>query len=286
MRDQLLPFAVDQATFDQWSAARAARRLKTVPAAVQLTVTGAAKTDEAVMRRLMQPRSVRHSGSRRSMRRSPNWAGWTDTSAWPGASSPPGRTPCCTSTRCRRSTARRFSSLAPVSRTRPGTSSASASPAGISPTTCSGQGLKRDWMRSIGSDPGLGVAWYRPIGSSRVFIEPNAGVEAQTLSFIQDDRTVATYRQTRSSLGTDIGVNIGRLDDIRLGMRLVATRRVGANRRSGSADAEGTAGSGHSALDARWPGQPGRRLTRNLRVGRRALLHGRAGSRRVAKALS
>ena len=31
MRDQLLPLAVDQAAFDQWATARAARRLKTVP---------------------------------------------------------------------------------------------------------------------------------------------------------------------------------------------------------------------------------------------------------------
>ena len=230
MRDQLLPFAVDQATYDQWAAARAARRLKTVPLPSQLTVTGAAKTDEAVMRRLMQPSlgptfkiatldaQITELGGldryeRLAWRFEP--AG-QDTvlhiDALPKKYGPPflffgASLENTTGNEFRFSLAGRYLSYDVL-----------------------GSGTEARLDAAIGSDPGLGVAWYRPIGSSRVFIEPNAGVEAQTLSFIQDDRTVATYRQTRSSLGTDIGVNVGRLEDIRLGLdwsRLGASVRIG-----------------------------------------------------------
>ena len=72
---------------------------------------------------------------------------------------------------------------------------------------------------SIGSDPSAAASWYRPLGSSRVFIEPAAGVASRTLSAISDGHTVAQYTRTRAGLGLDGGVNVGRVDELRAGLR-------------------------------------------------------------------
>ena len=82
-----------------------------------------------------------------------------------------------------------------------------------------GSGSETRIDASIGSDPSVGATWYRPLGSSRMFIEPGAGVASQSLSAIQDGHTYAQYTRTRAGLALDGGVNAGRLDEVRGGLR-------------------------------------------------------------------
>jgi NTE family protein len=94
--------------------------------------------------------------------------------------------------------------------------------------TGSGSELRLD--AAIGSDPSAAIALYRPLFTTRLFVEPFAGITSRTASFLQDSRIVAAYRQTRSFIGADVGVNVSRLDEVRAGVRfgrLDASVRIG-----------------------------------------------------------
>jgi NTE family protein len=83
---------------------------------------------------------------------------------------------------------------------------------------------------TLGSDPGLGAEWYKPFGSTPLFVAPYAGVVNRTFNLIQDDAVVARYGETTSRLGFNLGVNLGRVSDLRLGAyigRLDAGVKVG-----------------------------------------------------------
>ena len=83
---------------------------------------------------------------------------------------------------------------------------------------------------TLGSDPGLGFAFSRPIGSTPFFVTPYGGVSHRSFSVIQEDAVVASYGQQLSRGGVDIGVNLGRVSDLRLGAyigRLTANVDVG-----------------------------------------------------------
>ncbi len=70
---------------------------------------------------------------------------------------------------------------------------------------------------TIGSDPGVAIELYKPIGSTPLFVAPYAGVESTTFNLIQNDAVVARYSQTISRLGANIGINLGALSDLRAG---------------------------------------------------------------------
>lgn len=81
----------------------------------------------------------------------------------------------------------------------------------------SGSELRID--AAVGSDPLLTTAWYRPLFGQTVFMEPAAGVGSQTFSVIGDGRIAASYRRSRVGIGVDAGVNLGRMDEVRAGVR-------------------------------------------------------------------
>ena len=64
--------------------------------------------------------------------------------------------------------------------------------------------------RRGGSDPSAGVALYRPLWSTPLFVEPSAADRARTLNVIEEDTGIAAYHQSRTVLGADVGVNLGR----------------------------------------------------------------------------
>lgn len=78
----------------------------------------------------------------------------------------------------------------------------------------SGSELRVD--ATVGSDPGIGASLYTPI-KGPAFAMPYAGLATQTFNLIADDVVVAQYGQTRREAGVDVGVNIGRHSDIRVG---------------------------------------------------------------------
>jgi NTE family protein len=92
----------------------------------------------------------------------------------------------------------------------------------------SGSELRLD--ATVGSDPTLAMELYRPIGHSPLFVAPYAGVGAETFNFIENDAVIAQYRQTRTRVGLNVGVNVGARSDVRLGGyvgRTTASIKVG-----------------------------------------------------------
>jgi NTE family protein len=100
----------------------------------------------------------------------------------------------------------------------------------------SGSELRAD--AALGSEPGVGVAWHRPIGVTPFFVEPSAGVRTRRHSLIENATIVADYGRRRAVVGVDIGFNPGRRSEIRVGARkicvAVATRCVPRDGSSGS----------------------------------------------------
>jgi NTE family protein len=83
---------------------------------------------------------------------------------------------------------------------------------------------------AVGSSPNLAFELYRPIGLSPFFVAIGAGIGERRLNFIEDDAIVAQYDQTRTVALADIGVNVSRISELRLGFqtgRLNAEREVG-----------------------------------------------------------
>ncbi|HEY2153436.1 MAG TPA: patatin-like phospholipase family protein [Vicinamibacterales bacterium] len=70
---------------------------------------------------------------------------------------------------------------------------------------------------TAGSNPSVAVELYRPIGSTPLFVAPFAGIQTATLDVIQDNAIVARYGQTLSAVGMNLGVNLGRESDLRVG---------------------------------------------------------------------
>ena len=92
----------------------------------------------------------------------------------------------------------------------------------------SGSELRLDG--TLGSDPGLAIALNKPLGAGPFFLAPYAGVTSRTFNVIADDAIVASYSQNLTRAGADVGVNLGRLSDVRAGAyvgRLAADVQVG-----------------------------------------------------------
>jgi NTE family protein len=70
---------------------------------------------------------------------------------------------------------------------------------------------------TVGSDPSLAIEWYRPMGSTPLFVAPYAGVGTMTFNFIEDDAVVARYTQHVARAGVNAGINLGAYSDLRVG---------------------------------------------------------------------
>ncbi len=83
---------------------------------------------------------------------------------------------------------------------------------------------------TLGSDPGIAFELYKPLGSTPLFVAPFAGITMRSLDVVSDESIVASYGQTVSLAGLNLGVNLGRDSDVRVGAyasRLTARVKVG-----------------------------------------------------------
>lgn len=76
---------------------------------------------------------------------------------------------------------------------------------------------------TIGSDPGVAIELYRPIGPTPLFVAPYAGARAVTFNLIEDDEVIARYEERIGRLGLNLGVNLGPQSDLRIGAYLGRT---------------------------------------------------------------
>ena len=218
-RDRLLPLAIDQPSWDRWREARAARRRRTLPSPIFVRVEGAGGSDTSrLQRRLSMHRD--HPLDLDALDASVNELGGLDRyesltwelerdgghyglvfTAHPKAYGPPFvflgvNLENTTSNEFRFGLGARFLTF---------------------DTFGTGGELRADL--SVGSDPAAGGSWYRPLGSSPLFVEPKVMLGEHTLNIVHEGRVDAAYRRWRATVGGDVGVNLGRLTEVRLGVR-------------------------------------------------------------------
>jgi NTE family protein len=231
MRDQLLPFAVDEAVWAQWHEARVKARRTTLPIPAFAEVAGAVSSDESRMGLQLQ----RHVGvdfNLDALEQDIRVMGGLDryeTLSWELV--PRGADYGLRITTRPKSYGPPFMYLGITLEN----TTANEFRFGIGGRYLAfdvlGSGTELRIDANIGSDPSLIAGWYRPVLSRQWFIEPLAGVDTQTFWQIEDGHTSATYRRTRLGLGLDGGVNLGAEDELRAGVRYgwtASSVRVGA----------------------------------------------------------
>ena len=219
MSDRLLPFAVSEAEFEQWRTARQSARRTTLPSPAFVEIEGAAPSDAGRMRRelelhLGQPLVV--SALDETLQELGGLdryeaLSWTlieqggsyglRINARPKSYGPP------------------FFYLGLNLENTTGNEFRFGLNGRYLAFDVLGSGSELRIDGAVGSDPSAGFAWYRPLGSSRLFVEPGAFVLSQSLGVISEGHTIASYSRTRLGAGIDLGVNLGRLDEVRAGMR-------------------------------------------------------------------
>jgi NTE family protein len=71
---------------------------------------------------------------------------------------------------------------------------------------------------AIGASPRFGAELYRPIGRSPLFVAGHALTARRSINFVQDDIVVARYNEVRNLVGLDVGTNLGRDSEVRVGV--------------------------------------------------------------------
>jgi NTE family protein len=220
MRSSLIAYAVDEPTWEAWRAARAARRRTTLPAPAFLDVTGAGSSDEAVIRRALEPSigqpidlealdaTITELGGL-SRYASLTWQfvsrdgqDGLRISANPKAYGPP------------------FLYLALSLENTSGSDFRFGLAARYLSYDLVGSGSELRFDAGVGSDPHAALALYRPLWSSMFFVDPIVYIGAKSLRLVDEGNVVASYRQTRSGAGLHAGFNPNRLNEIRLGAEI------------------------------------------------------------------
>ncbi len=231
MRDSLLPLAVSEAEYTQWQAARRARRRSTLPVPAFARVEGFSSSDERYLTDLL----ARHIGVAFSVEdfqtdlavlagldryEAINWRIVTNAAGENGLlvnarPKPYGPPFLMLGLNLENTTSQDFR-LALTGRYL------------TYDVIGSGSELRID--ATIGSDPGVAMALYKPLGATPLFVFPYTGIGHRAFDVIQDDAIVASYGQTLSRAGLDVGVNLGPFSDLRVGGyvgRLTANVDVG-----------------------------------------------------------
>lgn len=218
MRDQLLPYAVDEAEYQRWLAHRHAARRTTTPAPAFIKLDGVAGGDEERMTAVL----AKHVGRPLDMRSLEldltqlSGLDRYETVTWRLASNETGDVGLLVQARAKRA-APPFLMLGVVlENTTTDSFGLSVSARYLSfDVPHSGAEVRLDG--TLGSAPGLGAEWYQPIGASPLFVAPYAGISASNFNVVQEDAVVARYDQTTMKAGASVGINLGAFSDLRVG---------------------------------------------------------------------
>ena len=70
---------------------------------------------------------------------------------------------------------------------------------------------------TLGSDLGIGFEYFRPIGSTPLFLSGRSGYLRANRDFFEDDSIIVRYRTQTGSIGGDVGLALGTADEVRVG---------------------------------------------------------------------
>jgi NTE family protein len=218
MRDQLLPLAVSEAEYAQWQQSRQSRRLKTLPVPAFATVEGFSRDDQRRLDALL----AKHVGVPFNVETIEldlaelSGLDRYETITWHIVANEAGDRGLLVRARAK-------PYAPPFLMLGVNLENTTSSDFRITMTgrylafgvLGSGSELRVDG--TLGSDPRAWVELYQPVRSSPLFVAPYAGIGKSTVDFTQDDAVIARYGQTYSRLGLNLGSNLGRVSDIRLG---------------------------------------------------------------------
>jgi NTE family protein len=216
---RLLPMAVSEAEWQQWRDARQARRRTAMPPVAFVDVSGAGSSDTAGMMRVLQ-KHVGQPFDLAAVEASIQELGGLDryqTLDWNLV--PRGNDYGLEVTARPKSYAPPFIFLGISLENTTGNEFRFGLGGRYLAFDVLGSGTELRIDANIGSDPSVAAAWYRPLFGSAFFFEPILGVRSQTLSVIDEGHTTAAYTRTGLGVQGDIGLNAGRLDEIRGGAR-------------------------------------------------------------------
>jgi NTE family protein len=248
MRDRLLPLAVDDDAWQAWVSARAARRKTTLPSPASLSLEGAGASDTKLMRQVLSTH-VGHSLDVAKLDTDLTMLAGLDryqSLLWQVVPAADGDRLEVRATQKKYGPPFVYLGMSLENTTSDNVSFNFSSRLLAYDVAVSGSELRFD--AAIGSQPSVAAALYLPFGRTPFFVEPFAGVDTRTLNYIKDDHIVASYGQTRTSVGFDAGFNLGRLDDIRLRTR---TGRLDAGVRVGDPGLPDLGGA-ETVLGLRW----------------------------------
>lgn len=218
MRDQLLPLAVSESDFDTWRHARQARRRTELPSPAFIELDGFVPNDEKRLHVLLAP----HVGAPfdvAAVERDIAMVAGLDryqTVTWRLTQDTAGTVGLRVNGRVK-PYAPPFMMLGVNLENTTSSDFRMTATARYLAYDVAGSGSELRLDGTIGSDPGLGVELYRPIGPTPVFLAPYAGVGRVTFNVIRDDAVIARYRQKVARVGLNAGVNLGARSDVRIG---------------------------------------------------------------------
>jgi NTE family protein len=216
MRDRLMPYAVSEADYAQWLAARRSRRREVTTSPAFLTFDGVAAGDEARMRALLK----RHVGKPLDV--NALQADLTELSGldryetvdWRLISNDVGERGLLVRARAKPTAPPALMLGVVLGNTTTDTFGLSVSARYLSfDVPFSGAEVRLDG--TIGSAPNLGVEWYQPLGKTPLFVAPFAGISRTSYEVVHSESVVARYDQTLLKAGASVGVNFGSFSDLR-----------------------------------------------------------------------
>ncbi len=220
LKDKLLPFAVDETTWNAYQEARRARRKMAFPSPEFLSVNGASKSDQARIERVLAPRvgvplnvpaleTDLETFAGLDRYETVGWSIVEDNGkhglkidARPKSYAPP------------------FLMLGVALQNTTTDDFAFQLSGRYLTFDLLGPGSELRIDGTVGAQPSIAAEIYKPLGKSALFVAAYGGVRNATLNFVSEDIVVAKYSQTRQLAGFDVGVNLGRDSDVRLGMTI------------------------------------------------------------------
>jgi NTE family protein len=248
MKAELLKLSVDESTWTAYIADRQSRRRAEQLVPQFLSVEGAARTDERMMRKRLEPMIGRPLDVPALEKELESFSGLDryETVGWERAQT--GTTPGLLVRARNKPYAPPFFMLGVTLTNTTSDEFAVELAARYLAFDVLGSGSELRVDGAAGSVPRVGAELYRPLGASPVFVAGYAGAGKIRVNFIEDDIIIAQYDQTRSFVGLDGGVNIGRDNEVRIGVRV---GRLDASVRAGDPQLPELGGSENVAR-ARW----------------------------------
>jgi NTE family protein len=248
MKAELLKLAVDESAWNAYLADRESRRRQEQLVPQFVSVEGAARSDERMMRKRLDPIVGRPLDVPALEKELESFTGLDryETVGWERAQT--GTTPGLLIRARNKPYAPPFFMLGVTLTNTTTDEFAVELAARYLAFDIAGSGSELRVDGAAGSKPRAGVELYRPIGAWPVFVAGYAGAGKTRLNFVQDDIIVAQYDETQTFVGVDAGVNLGRDNEVRAGIRF---GRLDASVRAGDPRLPELGGS-ENVVRARW----------------------------------